>query len=625
LLFSIIMNLSRVTISNYKCFNEAQTFSLQPGINVVVGKNNFGKTALLEAMSMTADSIPHHSIGETGEVRGEGDVARATFEYDCTLSDLGAMMRGEEFFIPIPVSPSPLVSLLRIQDHSPSNLLPLFEWLRLTPLIFSATYYGKELSNVRLSGPHGYGIQTGQWLDIEWVLSRRPQFSPIAGNGESTWRRLASKLRESSRFLRASRLSALDQQLKKVERLDEDGANLTSVLDGLTQNPKRLERLKDLVAEVVPEIRYLSVRRVSDSVGEVMSWAHHVDTERDDVAVSLSRSGTGVGHVLMLLLNEHMNKESGIVLIDELEHSLHPGAIRKILDIFAEDFSDHQFVIGTHSPTVVTSNRVSAVIVVQKRDGRSRIQSIERKELVNRRAVLTELGTSIADVFGAEGVIWVEGKTEEICYPRIFEKLSPAGDYTSVVIKGVLSTGDFEGKKDPERVVQIYGKLSGGDGLLPPAIGFIFDDEGRTNQQKDDLKKLAYDKELSHDRLYFTSRRLFENYLLSPAALAKVLVDAGARVTAESVNSWLLANFEKPKYRLGEKPNEENWQASVHGAKLLNDLFSELSEQKVAFDKIQHSVALADWLLEHEPDAFRDIADSIRSVVEKKSMDAKSQ
>jgi AAA15 family ATPase/GTPase len=33
-----------------------------PGINIIVGQNNSGKTALLEALTMNFDNVPHRSI-----------------------------------------------------------------------------------------------------------------------------------------------------------------------------------------------------------------------------------------------------------------------------------------------------------------------------------------------------------------------------------------------------------------------------------------------------------------------------------------------------------------------------------------------------------------------------------
>ncbi len=48
---------------------------------------------------------------------------------------------------------------------------------------------------------------------------------------------------------------------------------------------------------------------------------------------------------------------------------------------------------------------------------------------------------------------------------------------------------------------------------------------------------------------------------------------------------------------------------------MLKDIFNELSETRVAFNKVEHSVALTDWILEHSPEVLREIADLLESAL----------
>src|ERR1043166_8553738 len=84
------------------------------------------------------------------------------------------------------------------------------------------------------------------------------------------------------------------------------------------------------------------------------------------------------------------------------------------------------------------------------------------------------------------------------------------------VILGVLQTGDFEGKHS-RKIIEIYKRLSAGPGILPPAIAFIFDREGRSEQGRADLKRQ------SEGAVKFTARRMYENYLLNPQAIAEIV------------------------------------------------------------------------------------------------------
>jgi AAA15 family ATPase/GTPase len=47
------MYISRFQLLNYKSFRDSGVLEFQPGINIIVGANNSGKTALLEALSLS--------------------------------------------------------------------------------------------------------------------------------------------------------------------------------------------------------------------------------------------------------------------------------------------------------------------------------------------------------------------------------------------------------------------------------------------------------------------------------------------------------------------------------------------------------------------------------------------
>ena len=56
------MRYLKFKVSNYKSFLESPELSFGPGLNVIVGQNNSGKTALLEAMTLACDDNPHRSL-----------------------------------------------------------------------------------------------------------------------------------------------------------------------------------------------------------------------------------------------------------------------------------------------------------------------------------------------------------------------------------------------------------------------------------------------------------------------------------------------------------------------------------------------------------------------------------
>jgi hypothetical protein len=261
----------------------------------------------------------------------------------------------------------------------------------------------------------------------------------------------------------------------------------------------------------------------------------------------------------------------------------------------------------------IASRIPATVSLVSKTAGESTIQLIDRNELQRRSQLLAEVGASVSDLFGADAVLWVEGATEEICFELSLDKLGTPETSGAVVIKGLIQTGDLE-QRDADRVLRIYERLSGGDALLPPAIGFIMDDDGRSEQQKEDLKRR------SRGRMHFLNRRMYENYLIHPEAIATVLssIDGTPRVTSDAVSYWLDKHNQDTKYRGMEVPGAD-WRITVHGGKLLKDLFWQLSEQTLAYRKPEHSVALTEWLLDNDPHLLREVAELIRDSAQPRS------
>jgi hypothetical protein len=103
-------------------------------------------------------------------------------------------------------------------------------------------------------------------------------------------------------FFRAERTSIGRCSYGSSPVLASNAANLAEVLLGLQSNVHRLGRYNCLVSRVLPDIKWISVVSLpNNSDVEVRVWSHSRDSGRDDLAVPLSESGTGVGQILAIL------------------------------------------------------------------------------------------------------------------------------------------------------------------------------------------------------------------------------------------------------------------------------------------------------------------------------------
>lgn len=223
---------------------------------------------------------------------------------------------------------------------------------------------------------------------------------------------------------------------------------------------------------------------------------------------------------------------------------------------------------------------------------------------------------NLSDVFGADNILWVEGQTEEECFPLILENIGKTSLH-GTLIRSVRETSNLEGKK-ADLVLKIYSNLSKGHSLFPPAIGFILDKEEKQEQEQKDLKKRA--KNIV-DFFDFLPRRMYENYLLHPQAIAfiintEVSDPLNCNITPEEVENLLLKKYEERIYypkNYSQKSNySPEWvkgninavKENINAAKVLEYLFDELSDSRVAFKKTRHSVQITKWLIENDPDSL---------------------
>jgi len=328
-----------------------------------------------------------------------------------------------------------------------------------------------------------------------------------------------------------------------------------------------------------------------------------------DLTVPLSESGTGVAQVLAILYVVFTSDQPRIIVIDEPQSFLHPGAIRKLFEIL-NSYPQHQYIITTHSPTAVTAADPSTLFLVRKEAEESVVEPLDVSQTEQQSSLLKELGARLSDVFGADNVLWVEGATEEECFPIILSEVAEH-PLRGTKILGVLNTGDFEGKRKRD-AFRIYRRLSEATGgLLPRPIGYVFDREGRTEQECKDLRRE------SKCSVSFLPRKMYENYLTNPRAISDVITaemaHGGGDVSAENVEEWMGQHQWEKKYFDGREVDERNrtdqaWLKTVDGAKLLKDMFQELSGTLVDYKKVDHGRKITRWLCENAREDLEDLA-----------------
>jgi hypothetical protein len=422
------------------------------------------------------------------------------------------------------------------------------------------------------------------------------------------------------RFL-AERLNVGSCGRKYSSELLSNASNLPEVL-GILQgdNPELFNLFNKYVSIVFPQVKRVTVSQGTNI--EIKVWHIEPSTYRSDLSFPLSACGTGIGQVLSILYVVLTANDPRVVIIDEPQSFLHPGAAKKLIEILRDlgkggNFPQHQYIISTHSPTIISSADPSTIVMLRYTESCQTAVSVMNSEDTRElRSLLDEVGVRLSDVFGMDKILWVEGPTEEKCYPLIIKEILKK-PLRGIQVLATKNVGDLEGKR-ASIIFDVYDKLSGSQNLFPPAIGFLFDRELRTPQEMEDLGKR------SSNPVEFLPRRMYENYLLHPEAIAAVLNNLDEHrenvISASEVNRILNQTRQNkvyfPKNTSSSNLSDNCWiDTNIDGAKLLKDIFLELSENRVEFSKTRDSVKLTEWLIFNQPEFLEEISSLLNKLI----------
>lgn len=141
----------------------------------------------------------------------------------------------------------------------------------------------------------------------------------------------------------------------------------------------------------------------------------------------------GVGAIIELVWHIFMRRPSGVnqytVVIDEPENHLHASMQRRLLPTFIQAFPNAQFIIATHSPLIVGSERESNVFVLRFRNESNSFGKLDRSvtseklDLEDKAGTAEDILREVLDV-GVTMPVWAERAFEVIIAKHLTESLN---------------------------------------------------------------------------------------------------------------------------------------------------------------------------------------------------------
>ena len=400
------MNIDSIHFKGHLCFQkEWAGFDTIKPINVIIGRNNSGKSHLLDLVEALCDGTLKDR-GWQYKCRGvlDEEALRIEFLEKHTSVFLGGDDWSEhgQHFVDIPITweidPNRIISNEVFPDDFKLD-----------------SPYGERSTNERLAlirqvlqhVTHQFNRRSFRRLLADRDIKTEPQDVNLTlgpdGNG-------------ASNIVRRFILSANPQfpgEVIKQELLD--------ALNSIFGNDGEFSEIT------------VQVHDDGESGGTNGYWEIYLGENKKGL-ISLSKSGSGLKTILLVLLNllvmpkiEDRNKSEFVFAFEELENNLHPALLRRLfqyIEKYAIDEKAHIF-LTTHSSTALDFFGISenAQIIHVLHDGES-ARTTTVSAHFDRLGVVSELGAKPSDLLQANGIIWVEGPSDRIYLNRWIELYS---------------------------------------------------------------------------------------------------------------------------------------------------------------------------------------------------------
>jgi len=593
------MSLVEITVKNYKSYLDLQTVKVAPGFNVFLGGNNSGKTTLLEALDVSYGSnVPHRSLKNLPDFGLQPmGFSAMSLSIQTTLRELRDPT-SRSAIIPIP---NDWRNNLRTGDYSTEAIQRFID----NQVIEIQVEFGGVPTTLAFKSALGAMkiLPNGRYTTMELAVQDDSSLSYTTLHENTGGARpdlLQALKRITNSFYRFSpnrRPASSCGESPHPVALSPDASNLAYCLNHLsTTDAHGFETLCEWVNRVFPAVHWIQASPRQGNLFEVECLPTSRQTRRNDLAVSLGQMGTGIGNVIAMLYVVLTARSPRVIAVDEPNSFLHPKALRELLQIFASEGKDHQFILTAHSADVLTAVPPSLITLFELIDGATSTRQESGGCLAEIREGLSDLGIRMTDLHGRDKVLWVEGQTEELVLPQLLQHFCPEIAPGTAVLR-VEHTGTFEKKGvDASEVASLYQRLSHSTALVPPMVAILLDREKR---KPTECKRLERE---SKGVLKFLERSMIENYVLDVDAVSSLLSHHGESVSPAQLASYL------------EQDGKPINLASVDGAKILARIFDDLTEARTSFKKTRDVPLLISWLLEHKRAHLDPLKKYLRSI-----------
>lgn len=411
------MYLSRLTIENFRCFGEGENkfeISLRPGLTTLVGENDTGKSAIIDALRFVLGTTDQewYRLEETDfHIAADPKEIRIV----CKFEALGIKDQ---------------TSFIEFLTYDPDDGGPPVLYLTWTAKDTGETTKGRPYRRVEIhSGKNGDGPSVDPKVR---ELLAATYLRPL---------RDAEKAMSSGRGSRLSQVLHHSEQVRtsgvvynpEAGKIDVHTLNVLGIGDLANDLLTKQKGIIDARDKIDAHLKGLSLKGAGIESSIKVSGATASDEtrlrlllEKLDLAISGDgKLGLGSNNLLFmaceLLLLAQEDEGNKMLLIEEPEAHLHPQRQLRVMKTLQEQADEQgiQIIVTTHSPNLTSAVDLENIILIHENRAFSMAKDFTKLEASDYRFLQRFLDVTKANLFFARGVMIVEGDAENILMPTL--------------------------------------------------------------------------------------------------------------------------------------------------------------------------------------------------------------
>ncbi len=387
-----------IKISNYKCFGkEEQGFDNIKTSNIIIGKNNSGKSSLLDMIELLGLFNNRESFFINKEVKNN--------------TSLSLSLNFKEEYIPTNLQMDNPYQSSDAQVEFHNNINKPFE-----------LFYNFEAVNNKLECK---GNLNG------WAKNSLIHFD-LECEEKMILRLVENDFLKNLLFIRISADRDIKPEMErnktKVYKSGEGATDIIrTIINRSEYNRKIVQKvlLEELNKIFEPDSSFSEI--VVQQINKESEWEIFLEEENKGT-IALSQSGSGLKTIILVLINlliipkyKEADLTNCIFAFEELENNLHPSLQRRLYK-YIHDFcveNKANVFLTTHSNVVIDlfSNEKDAEFYhIMNNNEEAKIVKVNTYSL--KKNILDDLEIRASDLLQTNGIIWVEGPSDRTYFNK---------------------------------------------------------------------------------------------------------------------------------------------------------------------------------------------------------------